>query len=103
MCPVLGAFFIRTITTVTVQNLHDSDDLDLLAAGVTERVELESRVLVLRADAGVSDDHQNVPWPYVDSLTIFLAARPKKLVTAGGLRATCAQVAMRKECDAGGE
>ena len=56
--PSSGRFFIRTITTVTVQNLHDSDDLDLLAARVTERVELESRVLVLRADAGVSDDHQ---------------------------------------------
>ena len=50
--PSSGRFFIRTITTVTVQNLHDSDDLDLLAARVTERVELESRVLVLRADAG---------------------------------------------------
>ena len=58
MCPVLGAFFYPDYHHRYVQNLHDSDDLDLLSAGVTERVELESRVLVLRADAGVADDHQ---------------------------------------------
>ena len=77
MCPVLGAFFYPDYHHRYVQNLHDSDDLDLLSAGVTERVELESRVLVLRADAGVSDDHQTYLNRTLILLRYFLRLDPR--------------------------
>lgn len=89
--PSSGRFFNRTITTVTVQNLHDSDDLDLLAAGVTERVELESRVLVLRADAGISDDHQTYLGRTLILLRYFLRLDPRNSSPPG----VCGRRALR--------
>ena len=89
--PSSGRFFNRTITTVTVQNLHDSDDLDLLAAGVTERVELESRVLVLRADAGISDDHQTYLVRTLILLRYFLRLDPRNSSPPG----VCGRRALR--------